>query len=64
VRVARLILKNTAAPFDTGGINIVIKASIGIAVYPDNGTTADELIRSADAAMYKAKELKCGYEFS
>jgi diguanylate cyclase (GGDEF)-like protein len=62
-RIADMILKTTAAPLDTGRLDIVIKASIGIAVYPDNGTTGDELIKNADSAMYKAKELKSGYVF-
>jgi len=62
-RIADVILKTTAAPLDTGRLDIVIKASIGIAVYPDNGTTGDELIKNADSAMYKAKELKSGYVF-
>jgi diguanylate cyclase (GGDEF)-like protein/PAS domain S-box-containing protein len=34
---------------------IYLQASIGISVYPEDGTTAAELIRNADAAMYRAK---------
>ncbi|HOJ39448.1 MAG TPA: GGDEF domain-containing protein, partial [bacterium] len=33
-----------------------ITLSLGIAVYPEHGTTADELIRLADAALYRAKK--------
>jgi diguanylate cyclase (GGDEF)-like protein len=36
-------------------VKVGISASIGISLYPDNGTTAEELIRSADKAMYRIK---------
>jgi len=34
----------------------LIGASIGISIYPNHGTRADELIKKADAAMYTVKE--------
>ena len=39
-----------------GGHRMEIGASIGIAIYPDNASDGDTLIRSADMAMYRAKE--------
>ncbi|TGE33531.1 EAL domain-containing protein [Desulfosporosinus sp. Sb-LF] len=43
---------------------INLTASMGISRYPDDGETADELIKNADTAMYKAKEVgKNGYQF-
>jgi len=40
------------------GVNCIsIKSSMGIAFYPDDGLDAEELMKSADSAMYKAKEL-------
>lgn len=41
-----------------------VKASIGIATFPKNGTTAEILIKSADTAMYQAKRTKSGYAFA
>lgn len=45
-------------------ITLSIRASIGIAIYPTNGITAENLISSADAAMYRAKLSKVSYEFA
>lgn len=42
-------------PFTIKEHQFFITCSIGIAVYPAHGTTSDELLRNADAAMYKAK---------
>jgi len=38
-------------------------ASIGISIYPENGSTDHELLKNADAAMYKAKESRNTYSF-
>jgi len=38
--------------------------SIGIAVFPKDGTTVEMLVKKADAAMYQAKQNKSGYEFA
>jgi predicted signal transduction protein with EAL and GGDEF domain len=54
-RIAGAVLKNIAQPIAIGELQLVIKSSIGIAVYPENGTTGEQLIRNADAAMYRAK---------
>jgi diguanylate cyclase (GGDEF)-like protein len=43
-------------PFVLEGVHIHGAASIGMAVYPDHGTTAEELKRHADLEMYRAKE--------
>lgn len=43
--------------FQKEGYNISIPASFGIAIFPDDATTSEEVIRAADHAMYKAKEL-------
>lgn len=60
--VARQVLKRLSAPVSLNGRQQAISASIGIAVgTPDEQRDADELIRDADAAMYKAKRDRTGY---
>jgi diguanylate cyclase (GGDEF)-like protein/PAS domain S-box-containing protein len=54
--VGEKIRARLSAPFTIEGRTFTISASIGIAVYPDHGMDAIELARSADAAMYRAKE--------
>ena len=54
--LAERVDKAFALPFALGGQNIRVTASVGIAVAPDNGVTADELMRHADIALYEAKD--------
>ena len=53
--VADKFLECLNLPFDLGGKEVFISASIGIAVYPHDGETTDELLRHADVAMYQIK---------
>ncbi|MDZ7748987.1 MAG: PAS domain S-box protein [Halofilum sp. (in: g-proteobacteria)] len=53
--VTEKVIERFAAPFDVGGHEVHVTPSLGIALYPDNGTEADTLLRNADAAMYQAK---------
>ena len=55
VDVAETILRAFDTPFAVGTRQLVTSTSIGIAVYPDDGTDADSLIKNADIAMYRAK---------
>ena len=45
-------------------LSLCVSASIGISLFPKNGTTAEALINSADAAMYVAKHSKAQYGFA
>jgi diguanylate cyclase len=45
-------------------VNLCMKASIGISVFPRDGATASALVKRADEAMYGAKESKAGYAFA
>jgi diguanylate cyclase (GGDEF)-like protein len=65
--IAQKILEAIKAPSDVKvrdlDIALSIGASIGIAIFPKDGATADVLIKSADSAMYRAKQSKSGYAF-
>ena len=54
-RLAEKMVDHIAEACELDGIVISISASIGVAVYPGDGETADILFKNADRAMYKAK---------
>jgi diguanylate cyclase (GGDEF)-like protein/PAS domain S-box-containing protein len=56
VRVAQKILEVFRKPFVLGSYQIRITTSVGIAIYPEDGEDIETLFRSADTAMYWAKE--------
>ncbi len=62
-RIAASVIENLARTIHFGGQQLTVRPSIGIAVYPGGGGNGDELIQNADAAMYRAKKIKCGYAF-
>lgn len=53
--VAQRILDNLSKPYKLDGNDVYSTPSVGIAVYPKNGKTSDELLKNADMAMYSAK---------
>jgi diguanylate cyclase (GGDEF)-like protein/PAS domain S-box-containing protein len=53
--LAERVVASFAQPIEIDGRELYSSASIGISVYPDDGTTAEELIRAADAALFRAK---------
>jgi len=62
--IADKFLESLQKPFDLDGHEVHISASIGIAVYPTDGESIDELLRHADIAMYQVKALgKNGHSF-
>ena len=54
--VAEKILTSFKRPFEVGEHELFISPSIGIALYPEDGTTNEDLIKHADTAMYRSKE--------
>jgi diguanylate cyclase (GGDEF)-like protein len=57
------IAKSIAATCEVDGKTLSVKASIGIALFPEDGRSAKELLKHADMAMYSAKEKKAGLVF-
>ncbi|HYX66507.1 MAG TPA: GGDEF domain-containing protein, partial [Burkholderiales bacterium] len=53
--VAAKLVDTLSQPYEVNARRIEISASIGIAACPDAGQTAEELLRSADRAMYRVK---------
>jgi diguanylate cyclase (GGDEF)-like protein len=55
IAFARRIIEVTSRPYDLDGCRATVGVSVGIAVAPTDGRTADILIRNADTALYRAK---------
>ena len=53
--VAQHVIGALSQPYDIGTGDTFVSASVGIALYPIDGTTSQELLRNADMAMYRAK---------
>jgi diguanylate cyclase (GGDEF)-like protein len=60
---ASRILDTVAQPCAIEGLNLSVKASMGIALYPEGGRSAEDLLKNADEAMYLAKDQKQGPVF-
>ncbi len=54
--VAEKVIYALAQPFALQQATVSISASIGVALYPEDAQTLDELIDCADSAMYQAKQ--------
>jgi diguanylate cyclase (GGDEF)-like protein len=56
IQVAQKIIDSFCKPFLVDTHQLVVTTSIGIAVYPNDGTDEDILLKNADIAMYQAKQ--------
>ena len=62
--IAQKLLQELARPFLVEGHELFATASIGIALFPSDGEDAETLLKSADGAMYRAKDAgRNGYQF-
>ena len=63
-RVAERIIEALRAPFALGAQEVLVTASIGIAVHPGDGASLGALLKHADVAMYHAKDVgRNNYQF-
>lgn len=56
INVLNKVVEAFRVPFDLERHQILITCSIGVSIFPEDGASSDELIKNADAAMYRAKE--------
>lgn len=62
--IGRRILESLIEPVTVGGVRHQVGTSIGVSLSPQDGTEADELVRRADVALYRAKaERRSGLRF-
>lgn len=54
--LARRVIHNLSEPYSIEGHRVIIGASVGIALSPDDGVTSEAIIRNADLALYAAKD--------
>ena len=52
------LIQTISKPYNINGMRLHVGASMGVAIYPQHGQELDDLLRSADIAMYKSKRLK------
>ena len=55
-QTSKQIINSLSQPYSIEGQNVVIGASVGVALAPDDGTTSEDLIRNVDLALYAAKD--------
>jgi diguanylate cyclase (GGDEF)-like protein len=63
INISERILASISRPIRLGEHHVSVGASIGIAFFPDDGSTPEELLTAADSAMYRAKN-EGGYGFA
>jgi len=62
--VAQKVIEMLAPPFKIDGQTLYVTASIGVSLFPNDGEDSSTLLKNADIAMYRAKELgKNTYQF-
>lgn len=57
LKVVNRVIDSFSRPFNLVDNEIYMKTSIGISIFPDNGDTTEILVKNADTAMYKSKEI-------
>jgi diguanylate cyclase (GGDEF)-like protein len=60
VTFAATLIERIGAACEVDGASLTVSSSVGIALYPEDGRSADELLKNADLAMYAAKQQRKG----
>ncbi len=60
IQFATALVDHVAQPCEIDELRVSVGASVGVAVFPDDGTTAETLCKLADSAMYVAKQGRLG----
>jgi len=63
-KITAIILKQLSEPFKIEDESIYVSGSLGVTLYPDDGSTVDNLMKNADQAMYESKNQgknRCSY---
>ncbi|CAK0780845.1 two-component system, sensor histidine kinase and response regulator [Gammaproteobacteria bacterium] len=63
VVAAQKVCRALTTPFNINGQELFVSTSIGISIFPDDGTEVSTLLKHADTAMYRAKKNNTGYAF-
>jgi len=63
VEVAKRLQDIFQVPYQLGDRSVVITSSMGIAIFPQDGTDAKTLISRSDQALYRAKSQRNGVQF-
>jgi diguanylate cyclase (GGDEF)-like protein len=62
-QIACNVFEKIASPQKLEGLQISVRLSIGISIFPHDGANADALFRNADCAMYRSKRERPAYAF-
>ena len=62
-RLATSLLDIVSAPFQIGTLSLTVRPSIGIAIWPEDGASAETLLGHADSAMDHAKRHQTGHAY-
>ncbi|MBI3563353.1 MAG: EAL domain-containing protein [Gammaproteobacteria bacterium] len=64
LQLAKKLLDTLVAPFTVDNIDHALTASLGVSIFPTDGEDAETLLRNADVAVYRAKDLgRNNYQF-
>ena len=62
--MAQRIVQSVSAPYDIDGQAIELGVSVGVAIAPEDGRTAEALLSRSDKALYRAKQSRGSYVFA